>query len=60
MVTQFITLELPLTLPPSVAAIEQAVQVYGDPLRWAIARIDNGVAVIEAVVLQTDPPEGQP
>jgi hypothetical protein len=52
---QFLCLDLPL-LPPSqhpVAAIEQALQPYGEPLRWAITGVnrDRQLMTIEAVVL---------
>lgn len=59
MVTQFVTLELPLPLVQAerVTAIEQALAVYGDPLRWAITRVDTDrqVAIVEAVVVQAAP-----
>ncbi|HEY9818660.1 MAG TPA: hypothetical protein V6D20_23060 [Candidatus Obscuribacterales bacterium] len=63
MVTQFVTLELPLALVQAerVIAIEQALAVYGDPLRWAITQVDadRQVAIVEAVVMQAIAPGRQ-
>jgi hypothetical protein len=53
--THFVTLELPLQESPAavLAAITQALESHGEPLRWAITSIhgDRHVMGIEAVVL---------
>jgi hypothetical protein len=53
--TQFLCLDLPLPHSPRdvMAAVEQALQSYGDPLRWAITHVnrDRQTMSIEAVVL---------
>lgn len=54
MLTQFVQVEVPLQDNPVhlERAIAQALQTYGDPLRWAITSIDTvqKMAHIEAVV----------
>ena len=53
-VTQFVRLEVPWVADPGAmeGAIAQALQVHGDPLRWALTAVDEarGIAVLEAVV----------
>jgi hypothetical protein len=55
MATQFITVEINLTdlLIPLQAAIETQLKVQGEPLRWAITSVDQGIAQVEAVVLKS-------
>jgi hypothetical protein len=55
MATQFITVEINLTdlLIPLQAAIETQLKVQGEPLRWAITSVDQGIARVEAVVLKS-------
>ncbi|MBD1822008.1 hypothetical protein H6F51_05785 [Cyanobacteria bacterium FACHB-DQ100] len=52
MITDFITIEL--TLPGSVGelhhSIEQQLRAFGEPLRWAITRVNSQTVEIEAVV----------
>lgn len=52
MKTAFITLALPIpsTIAELHAAIETALNHHGEPLRWAITRIENDTAHIEAIV----------
>ncbi|MEO1211338.1 MAG: hypothetical protein AAFX78_17585 [Cyanobacteria bacterium J06638_20] len=54
MLTQFVSLTIPLQASPAAMeqAIAQALQSYGEPLRWAITTVDAGTqtAAIEAVV----------
>jgi hypothetical protein len=54
MVTQFITVEIDFKdLNTSLHnAIEAQLQTQGEPLRWAVTAIHEGVAQVEAVVLQ--------
>jgi len=60
--TQFVRLEVPWVADPRAmeGAIALALQVYGEPLRWAITAVDEarGIAVLEAVV--TLSPEAVP
>ena len=50
--TAFITLALtlPATTAELHATIETALNHHGQPLRWAITRIANKTAYIEAIV----------
>jgi hypothetical protein len=50
--TAFITLALPVpsTIVELHATIETALKHHGEPLRWAITRIENETAHIEAIV----------
>jgi hypothetical protein len=54
MLTQFVSLTVPLHTSPAAMekAIAQALQSYGEPLRWAITAVDadTQTAAIEAVV----------
>jgi len=54
MLTQFVSLSVPLQANPAAMerAIAQALQSYGEPLRWAITAVDTAAqtAAIEAVV----------
>jgi hypothetical protein len=54
MVTQFITVEISLSnLTLSLQdTIEAQLTLQGEPLRWAITAVHEGIAHIEAVVLQ--------
>lgn len=58
MITQFVTLEIPLQVDPAKLrrSILSALQQQGEPLRWAITGVepDRQVAHIEAVVLVAD------
>ena len=58
MITQFVTLEIPLQadLAELRRSILSALQRQGEPLRWAITGVepDRQVAQIEAVVLVVD------
>ncbi len=54
MITRFVTIEVPLTEPADLQrSILKALQVQGEPLRWAVAGVDTDrqTAQIEAVVL---------
>lgn len=55
MKTAFITLALPIpsTIVELHATIETALNHHGEPLRWAITRIENDTAHIEAIVTTT-------
>jgi hypothetical protein len=55
MATQFITVEINLAdlLIPLKAAVETQLKAQGEPLRWAITDVRQGIAQVEAVVLQT-------
>lgn len=50
--TAFITLALPIpaTITELYTAIETALSHHGEPLRWAITRIEHQTAHIEAIV----------
>ena len=52
MITQFITLEIPLQPTPLATqqAIEAELQKHGDPLRWALTQVQGQLATIEAIV----------
>ncbi|MCU0552086.1 MAG: hypothetical protein MUC48_22345 [Leptolyngbya sp. Prado105] len=51
MTTEFITLDLPLAPVRELhQLIEQELRQFGEPLRWAITRIDSQTVEIEAVV----------
>ena len=54
MVTQFITVEINLRdlNRPLRDAIEAQLKTHGEPLRWAITAVNQGMAQVEAVVLQ--------
>jgi hypothetical protein len=54
MITQFITVEIDLKdlNLPLQDAIEAQLKLQGEPLRWAITAVKQGVAQVEAVVLQ--------
>ncbi len=54
MVTQFITIEINLNdLTLSLQhSIEAQLTLQGEPLRWAITAVRQGIAHVEAVVLQ--------
>ena len=54
MVTQFITVEVNLNnLTLSLQhTIEAQLTLQGEPLRWAITAVRQGIAHVEAVVLQ--------
>jgi hypothetical protein len=54
MVTQFITVEINLKdLNGSLQnVIEAQLKTQGEPLRWAITAVNQGMAQVEAVVLQ--------
>jgi hypothetical protein len=54
MVTQFITVEIDLKdLNTSLHnAIEAQLQTQGESLRWAVTAVHEGIAQVEAVVLQ--------
>ncbi|HEY9826651.1 MAG TPA: hypothetical protein V6D19_14495 [Stenomitos sp.] len=56
MTTQFITLELDLetAMPQLRSAIESQLVLQGEPLRWAIAAVNEGIVRVEAVVLQAE------
>jgi hypothetical protein len=55
MTTHFITAEINLQESPTAthAAIEQALQERGEPLRWAVTAVDEEtrVAQVEAIVV---------
>jgi hypothetical protein len=52
MTTHFITAEINLqeVATPLPEAIEAQLQLEGEPLRWAITAVEQGVAQVEAVV----------
>jgi hypothetical protein len=54
MVTQFITVEINLKNLniPLQNTIEAQLQIQGEPLRWAVTAVNEGIAQVEAVVLQ--------
>jgi hypothetical protein len=54
MTTHFITAEVNLneTNMDLQDAIATQLKTQGEPLRWAITAVDEGVAQVEAVVLQ--------
>lgn len=54
MVTQFITIEIDLKdlSTPLQKVIEAQLQIQGEPLRWAVTAVHEGIAQVEAVVLQ--------
>jgi hypothetical protein len=54
MAIQFITVEINLAdLVISLqAAVETQLKAQGEPLRWAITAVSQGIAQVEAVVLQ--------
>lgn len=58
MVTQFITVEIDLQRSPAdlQRTIEAELQLYGDPLRWAVTSVDATAqkATIEAIVTRKD------
>ena len=54
MVTQFITVEIDLKNldRPLQDVIETHLTIQGEPLRWAITAVTQGMAQVEAVILQ--------
>lgn len=54
MVTQFITVKVCLaqTSGNLQSSIEAQLRVEGEPLRWAVTAVHQGVAQVEAVVIQ--------
>jgi hypothetical protein len=54
MITQFITVEIDLkqAAPDLQLTIEAQIRTQGEPLRWAITAVHQGVAQVEAVVIQ--------
>jgi uncharacterized membrane protein YdcZ (DUF606 family) len=54
MATQFIIIEINLAdlLVPLQAAIEMQLKTQGEPLRWAVTSVGQGIARVEAIVLQ--------
>lgn len=54
MITQFIAIEISLSdLTLSLQdTIEAQLTLQGEPLRWAITAVNQGIAHVEAVVLQ--------
>jgi hypothetical protein len=54
MTTHFITAEVNLneTNMDLQDAISIQLKTQGEPLRWAITEVDDGIAQVEAVVLQ--------
>lgn len=58
MVTQFITVEIDLQRSPTdlQRAIESQLQIYGDPLRWAVTDVNvtAQTAIVEAIVTRKD------
>jgi hypothetical protein len=54
MTTHFITAEVNLneTNLDLQDAIATQLKTQGEPLRWAITEVDDGIAQVEAVVLQ--------
>ncbi|MCG9893623.1 MAG: hypothetical protein MH252_21440 [Thermosynechococcaceae cyanobacterium MS004] len=57
---QFTTVQVPI--PPNALTLFQEIEgqlsLQGEPLRWAITGVEDGVALIEAVVLQSSTPAG--
>lgn len=55
--SSFVTLDLPLEDSPSQmeAAIQIALQQWGDPLRWAVMAVDvsSQIVRVEAIVTQS-------
>jgi hypothetical protein len=60
MTTHFITAEVNLneTNMDLQDAIATQLKIQGEPLRWAITEVDEGIAQVEAVVLKDT--ESQP
>jgi hypothetical protein len=54
MVTQFITVEIDLKDldRPLQDVIEIHLKTQGEPLRWAITAVTQGIAQVEAVIVQ--------
>jgi hypothetical protein len=54
MVTQFITVEIDLKDldRPLQDVIETHLKTQGEPLRWAITAVTQGIAQVEAVIVQ--------
>lgn len=54
MITDFITIEV--IMPPCVrdlqAVIDRELRAFGEPLRWAITRVQAQTVEIEAVVIR--------
>lgn len=52
MITDFITIEIQIqeSVRELHQAIEQELRAFGEPLRWAITRVDSQTVAIEAVV----------
>lgn len=62
MTTHFITAEVPAPGRPAEIpdAVEAALQVEGEPLRWAITAVNPGGRLqVEAVVLRQETPQPQ-
>ena len=54
MTTHFITAEIDLQEPAQLhSSIEAELQKRGEPLRWAITKVDQQKAQVEAIVLVT-------
>ena len=52
MTTHFITAEIDLQEPAKLhSSIEAELQKRGEPLRWAITKVDQQKAQVEAIVL---------
>ncbi|MCS6959722.1 MAG: hypothetical protein RMK91_06690 [Pseudanabaenaceae cyanobacterium SKYGB_i_bin29] len=52
MTTHYIELEISLAEPLTVAQIEEELKKEGEPLRWAVTKVDREEqkAIVEAVV----------
>ncbi|MBW4440572.1 MAG: hypothetical protein KME10_04910 [Plectolyngbya sp. WJT66-NPBG17] len=52
MITDFITIEIEIkdSVRELHQAIEQELQAFGEPLRWAITRVNSQTVEVEAVV----------
>ncbi len=52
MITQFITLQIPLQSSPLATqqAVEAELQKHGEPLRWALTQVQGAMVTIEAIV----------
>ncbi|WP_404783534.1 hypothetical protein [Altericista sp. CCNU0014] len=53
MVTQFVTIKIDLKDLdiPLQHAVEAQLERHGEPLRWSITAVSEGIARVEAVVL---------
>jgi hypothetical protein len=56
--TRFVEIDLPRSQLPNgqvvPAAIETLLQTWGEPLRWAITRVDSDSLHIEATLTSTE------